>query len=226
MPSPKTLLSFKGLKRPDFYSSVLLLTGLSLWIWSAIDPFDFETWLIEQVATLIGIAVLVFVAFNVNLSRASYLALLALFCIHTIGTHYTYSLTPYEQLSVQLFGSSPNEWFGWERNHYDRFVHFSYGLLTAYPIEQTLQQRLSLTPTATKFIGLNMILSTSAVYELAEWSAAITIGGNVGAAYLGTQGDIWDAQADIALAGAGWLLFSLGCAIHWMSKRTTGFPLT
>lgn len=224
MLSPKTLPSFLGSRRHDFFSSIALLIGFTVWIWSAINPFEFETWLIEQVATLIGIAILVLVAVNGHLDRTSYLALLVLFCIHTIGTHYTYSLTPYENLSVQLFGSSPNEWFGWERNHYDRFVHFSYGLLTARPIEQVLRQRLLLLPKAAKFFSLNMVLSTSALYELAEWSAAVTIGGNVGAAYLGTQGDIWDAQADIALAGAGWVTFALGCAIHRAFKNTKGFP--
>lgn len=224
MPSSSPSLKTLFLRIPGNYSWIFLFIAFFVWVWSAINPIDFETWLIEQAATLIGVATLLWLARSVDFDRSSYLALLVLFCLHTVGTHYTYSLTPYDQWSVHLLGSSPNEWFDWERNHYDRLVHFCYGLLTASPMDQALQQRLLLSPGAAKFITLNIVLSTSALYELAEWAAAITIGGDVGAAYLGTQGDVWDAQTDIALAGAGWLLqFSLR-GICSALKFNRGFP--
>lgn len=73
-------------------------------------------------------------------------------------------------------------------------------------MEISIKQLFALPRRVCRFFSFNLVLSTSALYELAEWSAAITIGGNVGTAYLGSQGDIWDAQTDIALAGLGCLI--------------------
>jgi putative membrane protein len=221
----RTWLHFIPQHTPIFTYTLIAL-GISLWIWSAIHPHDIGTWVMEQAATLVGIATVLWLARSVSFDRRSQLVLFALFCIHTIGTHYTYSLTPYEALSTQIFGSTPNEWFNWERNHYDRFVHFSYGLLMAYPIEQTLRQRLNLGKGTSNFLSVNLILSSSALYELVEWCAAITFGGNVGTAYLGTQGDIWDAQADIALAGLGWVVvFCTGLVYDNIRIGTRKHPL-
>ena len=120
-----------------------------------------------------------------------------------IGAHYTYSLVPYDAWFASAFGTGLNALAGFERNHFDRLVHFLYGLL--------------ITPAAVELFGhygrypriwaalfpLLFILSHSVVYELVEWGAALVFGGDLGQAYLGTQGDIWDAQKDMALAALG-----------------------
>jgi putative membrane protein len=92
---------------------------------------------------------------------------------------------------------------GWERNNFDRVVHFSYGLLLAYPIREIFLRVVEVRGFWAYFLPMDVTLSTSALYELLEWGAAATVGGDLGAAYLGTQGDIWDAQKDMALAAGG-----------------------
>lgn len=190
----------------DNLSRWLLLTGVVVWVWSAYAPLEMDTWIIEQIATAIGIAVVLWLARTVRFDAISKWCFFLLFCIHTIGSHYTYSLTPYPYISELLFGSSINDWFGWQRNHYDRFVHLAFGLLMAHPLRQALVSRLRTIRPPSAWLAGHIILSVSALYELLEWGAAIVFGGEAGAAYLGTQGDVWDAQADIALAGLGWLI--------------------
>jgi putative membrane protein len=173
----------------------------------AIAPWDFEAWLLEQFATLIGLTVLAWcLHHNIHFPAHGKISIALLFVVHTIGTHFTYSLTPYDSFIYDFSGFSINEAFGWQRNHYDRFVHLMYGVCLALPIAYTLQQRLEIRSSAAKFLAFHIVISTSAIYELIEWVAALLFGGDLGMMYLGTQGDIWDAQADIALAGAGQLV--------------------
>ena len=108
---------------------------------------------------------------------------------------------PYDAWTRALFGTSLNEALGWERNHYDRLVHLSYGLLLALPFQETIERRLGpLQGFARAFVPWIFILATSAAYELIEWAAAVVFGGDLGQAYLGTQGDVWDSHKDTGLA--------------------------
>ena len=189
-------------------NQILVVVCSAVWLWSAIAPNDFATWRMEQIASLLMLALLLLLRRSVSFSPSSKIGIAALFCIHTIGTHYTYSLTPYNDWSAVLFGSSINDWFHWTRNHYDRFVHLMYGICLTLPISESLTQKLHLKSGASHFLSIQLVLATSALYELMEWAAAVVFGGDVGTAYLGTQGDVWDAQADIALALAGSLLIA------------------
>jgi putative membrane protein len=112
-----------------------------------------------------------------------------------------------------LTGRSLNGLFGWERNHYDRLVHFAYGFLLAYPIRQILTQVAGVQGLSGYYLPFAVTSSSSADYELIEWGAAMVFGGDLGMAYLGTQGDIWDAQKDMALAASGALLSMILLAI-------------
>lgn len=132
-------------------------------------------------------------------------------CLHALGAHYTYALVPYDQWWQALTGHSFNSMMGWERNNYDRMVHFSYGLLLAYPIREIFLHVVEVRGVWAYVLPLDVTLSTSALYELIEWGAAVYFGGRLGAAYLGAQGDVWDAQKDMALA-------TLGAAVAmWMT---------
>ena len=193
----------------DLLSRWLIGLGIIIWLWSAYLPFDRHTWLIEQVATMLGIVVVLWLAKSVRFNAYSKWGFFLMFCIHTIGTHYSYSLTPYNAFTELIFGSSMNDWFDWQRNHYDRFVHLSFGLLMTLPISQALAKHMRRPERPAYWLTGHIILSVSALYELMEWAAAIIFGGDLGAAYLGTQGDIWDAQIDIALAGLGWIFACL-----------------
>ncbi|MCP4727581.1 MAG: DUF2238 domain-containing protein, partial [bacterium] len=99
-----------------------------------------------------------------------------------------------------------NSIFGLERNHYDRLVHFNYGLLLAYPIFEIFHRIAHVRGFWAYFLPLDITMSTSMLYELIEWGAALVVGGELGQAYLGTQGDIWDAHKDMGLASLGALI--------------------
>ena len=97
-------------------------------------------------------------------------------------------------------GISTNEVMGWERNHFDRLVHFSYGLLLAYPVREMFLRVVNVRGFWGYFLPLDLTMSTSMMFELFEWGAAEAFGGDLGMAFLGTQGDMWDAHKDMALA--------------------------
>ena len=134
-------------------------------------------------------------------------------CLHQVGAHYTYSEVPYDQWFSALTGRTFNELVGWRRNNFDRVVHFAYGLLLAYPIREVFLRVANVRGFWGYFLPLDLTMSTSMIYELIEWGAAETFGGALGQAYLGTQGDIWDAHKDMALAGLGALLAMLVTAL-------------
>src|SRR4029450_13108384 len=137
---------------------------------------------------------------SLPLSSVSYTMILLFLCLHIIGAHYTYAEVPYDEAFKSLTGTSFNELVGWERNNYDRVVHFSYGLLLAYPIRELFLRVANVRGFWGYFLPLDLTMSSSMLYELIEWAAAVYFGGDLGMAYLGTQGDVWDAHKDMALA--------------------------
>jgi putative membrane protein len=197
----------------DRYLVVLgVLFGLE-WMALAINPRYRHDWALENALTVAVVAALVLFRYRLPLSRISYTALFVFLTLHTIGAHYTYSEVPYDEWSRALTGRSLNGLFGWERNHYDRLVHFAYGFLLAYPIRQILTQVAGVQGLSGYYLPFAVTSSSSADYELIEWGAAMVFGGDLGMAYLGTQGDIWDAQKDMALAASGALLSMILLAI-------------
>jgi putative membrane protein len=185
----------------------LLIGCAGVWVFAAIQPLDFEAWLLEQMATVLCALYVAWYWPRVVISRSALFGLAVLFCMHTLGTHWTYSLTPYDEFVQSITSVSINELVGWDRNNYDRFVHYLWGLTLALPIKQVLEQSHGLRSGAANVLALHIVIATSAVYELIEWGAALLFGGDLGAQYLGTQGDVWDAQADIALGALGWATY-------------------
>lgn len=184
----------------------LLMLCISVWVITAINPYDFEAWALEQIASVLCVGLFFLSRRYVKYSSFALLGLATLFLFHATGTHYTYSLTPYDTAFKTVTGLSMNDLFGWERNHYDRFVHLYFGFATARVFYEYLDQSL-LKPTWWSWLlSINIVISLSAVYELMEWSAVLLFATESGMLYLGTQGDIWDAQADIALGGLGALI--------------------
>ena len=138
--------------------------------------------------------------------------------LHLVGAHYTYAQVPYDAWFESLSGRTFNSLVGWERNNFDRVVHFSYGLLLAYPIREVFQRVAKLRGFWGYFFPLDITMSTSMLYELIEWAAAEMFGGDLGAAYLGTQGDVWDAHKDMALASLGALIAM--CVVALINSRS------
>lgn len=184
------------------------------WIALAVAPHDRADWALENFLTGVFAVVLFLGRRRYPLSPLSWTLLLVFAVIHTLGAHYTYSLVPYEAWGRQWLGLSVNDLFGWERNNFDRVVHFLWGLLLYLPVQEWFRAGTpALRGGWRLWFPLEFIMATSLVYELIEWAAAEVFGGELGVAYLGTQGDIWDAQKDMALATTGGLLMLMILAL-------------
>jgi putative membrane protein len=179
------------------YGFRLVLLGIfvATWSWAAWKPLHPDDWLLENYLVFFGVAVLLATARIFQLSDISYGLLTLFMCLHVVGSHYTYSEVP--------FGYILQEWTGAERNMYDRLVHFAYGLLLAYPIREVLVRIARLRGFWAYFFPIDITFSFSSIYEIVEWKAAAMAAPELGLAFLGTQGDIWDAQKDMLLAGTG-----------------------
>lgn len=198
------------------------LSGLFgvLWMALAFAPVERDTWLLENTLLVMGALFLWFTRRSLPLSTTSYTLLFVFFCLHAIGAHFTYSLVPYDEALRSLGGFSFNDVFDLHRNHYDRLVHFAYGALLLLPLRELLMRWARVRAFWSYFLPLDLVMSTSLLYELIEWGAVIFYGGNLGAAFLGTQGDEWDAHRDMALAGLGGLLAVLAVlAVNRLQRR-------
>jgi putative membrane protein len=182
------------------YLGTLIAVFAVVWALLAIHPHDRSDWLLENLLLVVFVAALVASRRALPLSRISYTLIWLFLLLHTIGAHYTYSLVPWSQWLQAIGVPAPAEG---GRNHFDRVVHFLYGLLLAYPIREVFLRVADLRGFWGYFFPFDVTLSTSVLYELMEWASAELFGGDLGVAFLGTQGDMWDAQKDMALAGLG-----------------------
>ncbi|OGT67166.1 MAG: hypothetical protein A3I13_05605 [Gammaproteobacteria bacterium RIFCSPLOWO2_02_FULL_47_50] len=187
----------------------LLLLSIIFFIWwivMAINPYDRKDWALENVLVIFGVLFIAATCKKIPLSRISYTLVFIFLCLHVLGAHYTYALTPYDEWFQVVFGFSLDESMGFGRNHYDRMIHLVYGLLLAYPMRELFIRVADVKGFWGYFLPLVITISSSAIYELLEWGAAEVFGGDLGIAYLGTQGDVWDAHKDMALASLGALI--------------------
>jgi putative membrane protein len=197
------------------------LLGLFLLVFAAlgVTPAFREDWLLENLVAVILTTTLVATVRRLRFSNAAYVCIFVFLVLHEIGAHYTYSLVPYDRWWHHGFGWSLNEVLGWQRNHYDRLLHFLYGLLMM-PAACELFGAMAPGRGLWRYLpAVTFLWSHAVIYELIEWGAAIAFGGDLGAAYLGTQGDMWDAQRDMALAMAGSVL---GLPLVWWLSRAEG----
>ena len=147
--------------------------------------------------TLVAVGLLLLARRRFALADSSVVMVLVFLVLHTIAARWIYSFVPYDDWTRALFGFELTEVMGWRRNHFDRLVHFSYGLLLAPVIAAAVRSRWA------GAIAVEAVISTSALYELFEWGAAMTLSAGAAEAYNGQQGDVWDAHRDIALALIG-----------------------
>ena len=195
--------------------AVLLALFLIFWTALAIAPVYRQDWLLENLLVFAAVPGLIWTRRYVEFSNASYVCMFIFFCLHAIGAHYTYSLVPYDSWWETLTGSSLNEALGWERNHFDRLVHFLYGALMLLPSLELLERYAPSRAGWRWLLPVFFVMSHSTVFELVEWLAAAIVAPELGNAYLGTQGDEWDAQKDMALATVGACIAML---IVWPTK--------
>lgn len=188
------------------YTDLLAATFAVIWALLAIDPLYRHDWMLENLLVVAFALAFLWWRKSLELSKISATLIFIFLCVHEIGAHYTYSEVPYDKWAEALIGTTITELFGFSRNHFDRLEHFFYGLLLSYPMREAYIRAQMLKGRLTYTIPITITLAFSAIYEIIEWAAAEIVGGELGTAYLGTQGDVWDAQKDMALAGFGSIL--------------------
>ena len=161
---------------------------------------------LQHVITVVALVVLAAGIAWFPLGYGSLTALLAFVLLHVIGARYLYSYVPYDLWAEQLIGVNISQTFGFERNHYDRLVHFGFGLLIAWPAREVVLCYIKAPRRWSYYLVVDFIIASSAMYELAEWLVAIMLSPEAAENYNGQQGDIWDAHKDMALAAGGALL--------------------
>jgi putative membrane protein len=183
---------------------------VSTWFVLAIAPVYRADWVLENLLTFFFVPALVLSYRRFQFSDRAYVQMTIFLVLHTVGSHYTYSEVP--------LGDWMREALGLARNHYDRIIHFSFGLLMLVPVrEATMRRAHRLRSGMQGLLSFAVVTSLSVLFELIEWIVASIADPQAGIAYLGTQGDVWDAQKDMACACVG-AIFAL-LAEPWIPRR-------
>jgi len=189
-------------KRVPISKNIWLMAFLSIFLVvfanSLLGTTDIQNWFLENTLTLLFLSFLIFTYKRYQFSDLTYLLVCIYLCLHVYGAKYTYSENPLGFWLQEVFSTS--------RNHYDRIVHFSFGFLLAYPMRELFLRWIKYPKMVSWVLPIEITMSISALYELVEWAVADIFFKSHGDAYLGTQGDIWDAQKDIFLAFTGAIL--------------------
>ncbi|MCR5888730.1 DUF2238 domain-containing protein [Hymenobacter sp. J193] len=196
--------------RPHWFPKLLLLLYLVEFVALGISPSDRGTWWAENLPILliVGGLVLLYVR-GVRFSNTAYLLMSVLIFMHTVGGHYTFEKVPFDWF---------NNLFGFKRNMYDRVAHFSVGFY-AYPIIELTDRYGTIRNRFISYLFPLCVIGTIAMaYELIEWVYAEVAGGSAGASFLGSQGDIWDAQKDMLADTSGAVVALI---VHALSTRKT-----
>ncbi len=181
----------------------LLLKGLLAWyvlfsVWMAIDPVDRQNWVLANVLPFLFVGLLAATHRKYPLSNISYVLITLFLTLHTIGVHYTYAQVPFGywlEAALEL-----------NRNHFDRIVHFCFGLLLTYPMGEVFVLLANVRGALVYYLSLITPVGLSGIWEIIESWVAQIVSPQLGDAYLGSQGDVWDAQKDIAAAFYGAVL--------------------
>ncbi|ALA60296.1 DUF2238 domain-containing protein [Nitrospira moscoviensis] len=176
----------------------LLLWYAALWSWAAIDPHDRRDWLLENILAVTAVAVLLLTYRRFRFSAVSYCLITLFLTLHAVGAHYTYAEVP--------VGFWLKDAFGLSRNPFDRIVHFAFGALLAYPLREIQIRLAGVRGFWSYYLPASGILALSGLFEVIEAIVAIVVSPELGTLYLGTQGDEWDAQKDMAAAFTGAVL--------------------
>ena len=189
----------------EIFPAILLLIFSVFWTFMAFDVLDRYMWFIENVLMVIFLSIVVFTYKKFRFSNFSYFLFFLFSILQTIGAHFTYEFVPFDWFS---------NIFGFERNHFDRIVHFSYGFLLAIPIREWYLHYTKMSKNFLSYwIPIEWAFATGAIYELVEWGFAEFSEEGDGNAFLGSQGDVWDAHWDMLLAGVGATIIMILLAI-------------
>jgi putative membrane protein len=204
-------------KFSDRIPHILLAAYVLLFIWGAIAPYDRAVWWVENVPIfLIVLTLVILYVRGVRFSPLAYILMSVLPYWHTVGGHYTFERVPFDWFSRA---------FGFKRNMYDRIGHFSVGFY-AFGIAEYLVGRKRMSVPLAGLFAIFAISFVAMSYELIEWVYA-AYGGNAqaGVDFLGSQGDIWDAQKDMLMDTLGAVTsILLYLALRRRDGRVENFP--
>ncbi len=173
----------------------------ALTVWSACAPFDVQVWWTEMASVFFLVALFTLTYKKFQFSNLSYFVIFFFCVLQIIGAHYTFERVPFDTIT-QLFG--------FERNHYDRLAHFTIGVSGLLVSEFVWRKKIVTSFKCAALFGIIFIMALANFWELVEWIYAEVDGGSAGLAFLGSQGDIWDAQKDMLMDTLGALL---GCGL-------------
>ncbi|SHJ07744.1 DUF2238 domain-containing protein [Pseudozobellia thermophila] len=174
---------------------IFMLLFVVVWSNSLIGTTDVYNWLIENTLTVVSLLFLIFSFKRYRFSNFSYLLICIFLCLHVYGSKYSYA--------ENTFGFWLQDFLASRRNPYDRLVHFCFGFLLYYPLQECFSQWLKFPKRLAFVLPIMVCLSVSGLYEIIEWLVADVFFVEQGISYLGTQGDVWDAQKDMAMAFLG-----------------------
>jgi putative membrane protein len=182
------------------------------WLMTFMNTTDRANWYTENALTIVFLILLAFTYRKFKFSDLSYTFIFVYILLHIYGAEYTYAENP--------LGYWIKDVLGLERNHYDRIVHFSFGFMLTYPMREYFKNWFEWPAWVCWILPIEITLSFSALYELIEWLVADIFFKAEGVAYLGTQGDMWDAQKDMGLACLGGIIaMSIASTITKMVKK-------
>jgi putative membrane protein len=168
---------------------------------------------LQNLPTIAVVAGLAFALRRWPMPTSAVACLAGFLALHTLGGRYAYSYVPYDDWTAALGLPRPADLFGFTRNHYDRLVHFSFGLLLVHPLAAALARHGRVSPRLALYVAVEFVVAASALYEIFEWALTMILAGSDVETYNGQQGDVWDAQKDMAMAGLGALVALVAAAL-------------
>lgn len=203
------------------YRVVLLSFFCLLLVASCIAPPYPDQLILQHIPTVVALVLLILSPRFLPLDRTSFTLVVGFLGLHVLGARYIYSYVPYDDWARTLFGVTISDIFNLQRNDYDRLVHFGYGLLLVRPAHNILMQHIQTSRRVGYYLALEIIMATSMLYELAEWGVALALAPHDAEFYNGQQGDMWDAQKDMALATLG-AIVGIVVMMLWRRRRSFG----
>ena len=193
------------------YPIILLALFAVVWLVLAISPSYRDVWLAENILSVLLVVGLILTYKRFRFSNFTYTLIFFFLVLHTIGAHYTYAEMP-------LFTLLKNN-YALTRNHYDRIVHFLFGLVFFFPIQEILSRKLNVKGAWSYLLAFLVVFAFKGIYEIIEWIYALVAESHiVDTFFLGAQGDVWDAQKDMAWGALGVIIAWIGL---WISSLRT-----
>jgi len=190
---------------------IVLLVATAI---SCIHPPFPKQMLLQHFPTVALLIALPLIVRRYPLSDLTFGCIIAFMLFHIVGARYIYSYVPYDEWTQRLFGFSLTQRFHLRRNHYDRVVHFAFGLLAGTPVREIEQRYFGVQPRIARFLAIEFVLAFSMLYELFEWGLTMVLSPDDAGAYNGEQGDIWDAHKDMLSAAIGAIVWYLGSRVR------------